>query len=372
VWGGAQKYVYDLATHLSKEAFHVTVAAGGRGPLKEKIETAGLRYIAVKNFERDVRILKEFSVFIELLKLCRNILPDIVHLNGSKAGVLGSIASTIACPKAKIIFTTHGLPYFEKRPKWQKLLIYLSLKLSALFQDTIIAISRLDYKNALRRHLIAPNKLVFIPISINPKDYHYLPKNEAKSALSAKISAKEATITNDAVVIGTIAEYTKNKGLTYLIDALASLNTTNYKLQAIVIGWGEEKKNLESKIKNAQLMNNIFLIENLENAHQYLKAFDIFILPSIKEGLPYTLLEAALAEVPIIATNVGGIPDIIEHNVSGIIVPPESSTHIAGAIETLINKKDLRETFIQHAKNAVLENFTFDKMLEKTLKVYAS
>ena len=81
---------------------------------------------------------------------------------------------------------------------------------------------------------------------------------------------------------------------------------------------------------------------------------------------------AALAEVPIIATNVGGIPDIIEHNVSGIIVPPESSTHIAGAIETLINKKDLRETFIQHAKNAVLENFTFDKMLEKTLKVYAS
>ena len=231
MWGGAQKYVYDLATHLSKEAFHVTVAAGGRGPLKEKIETAGLRYIAVKNFERDVRILKEFSVFIELLKLCRNILPDIVHLNGSKAGVLGSIASTIACPKAKIIFTTHGLPYFEKRPKWQKLLIYLSLKLSALFQDTIIAISRLDYKNALRRHLIAPNKLVFIPISINPKDYHYLPKNEAKSALSAKISAKEATITNDAVVIGTIAEYTKNKGLTYLIDALASLNTTNYKLQ---------------------------------------------------------------------------------------------------------------------------------------------
>src|SRR3989344_3387314 len=114
-WGGAQRYVFDLATRLPKEDFEIAVAHGGNGLLAEKLCTARIRTIKVKKFERNVKLFKDIAVFFELLSLLRRERPDIVHLNSSKAGGIGALSARFTGIK-NIIFTSHGLVFDEDRP----------------------------------------------------------------------------------------------------------------------------------------------------------------------------------------------------------------------------------------------------------------
>lgn len=354
VLGGAQKYIYDLAVNLPKETFEVVVAAGGKGPLKKKIEDAGIPYIEIQNFERDVKIVKEIFAFFELARLFRKLKPDIVHLNGSKAGALGTFAAKVALVP-KIVFSTHGLPYFEKRPRWQNFFIYITLKFAAYFQNIVIAISQFDYEHALKHNLVLSSKLTYIPISIEPEEYRFLSRKKARVKL----------YNTDSMVIGTIAEFTKNKGIADLIDAINQV-----KIQCVVIGWGEEKETLQEKIKNLKLENTISLVAGSGEDHKYLKAFDIFVLPSLKEGLPYTLLEASIAEVPIVATAVGGVPEIVEHEKTGLLVNASSPEELARAIRALVENREYARKLASSAREKVLRDYPLSSMLQKTIEVY--
>ena len=362
VWGGAQKYVYDLAVNLPKETFEATVAAGGRGLLKKKVEEAGIPYIEIENFERDVKIVKEILAFFELVRLFKKMKPDIIHLNGSKAGTIGALAARLQWQKPKIVFSTHGLPYFEKRPRWQNFLIYLTLKFACLLQNTVVAISQFDYEHALKHNLVASSKLVYIPISVNSKEYRFLPRKEARAALQS----------GGNLIIGTIAEFTKNKGIVHLIDAIHRINISAEGGKCIIIGWGEEEKKLQEKIKDLKLENCISLVKGFGEDHKYLKAFDIFILPSLKEGLPYTLLEASLAEVPIVATNVGGVPEIIEHEKTGLLARASFPEELARAIRALIENREYAKKLASRAREKVLRDHQFSAMLKSTLQIYQS
>lgn len=102
-WGGAQRYVYDLATGLPKDHFAISVACGGQGLLKDKLEIAGIKIIPIPYFQRDINITKEFYSFVELIKIFRTEKPDIIHLNSSKAGVIGALAAFVY----KLITNTH-------------------------------------------------------------------------------------------------------------------------------------------------------------------------------------------------------------------------------------------------------------------------
>lgn len=361
VLGGAQKYIYDLAVNLPKEIFEVVVAAGGKGPLKKKIEGAGIPYIEIQNFERDVKIVKEIFAFFELTRLFRKLRPDIVHLNGSKAGALGTFAAKVALVP-KIVFSTHGLPYFEKRPRWQNFFIYITLKFAAYFQNIVIAISQFDYEHALKHNLVLSSKLTYIPISIEPEEYRFLSRKEAREALSSSL--------NSNLVIGTIAEFTKNKGLEQLVNATKMLCATSYKFRVIIVGWGEEGEILQGKIKNLKLESTISLVAGSGEDHKYLKAFDVFVLPSLKEGLPYTLLEASIAEVPIVATAVGGVPEIVEHEKTGLLVNASSPEELAHAIRALAENREYAKQLASRAREKVLRDHQLSSMLQKTIEVY--
>ena len=123
VWGGAAKYVFDLATHLPKNEFKFFVAAGSRNKLAQKIIEADIPYFEIKNFQRDINPFKEIFAFFEVLKLIYRLKPDIVHVNSSKAGgivgLAGQVYKIIAGKKIRLIFTAHGWAFNEDRPKWQ-------------------------------------------------------------------------------------------------------------------------------------------------------------------------------------------------------------------------------------------------------------
>ena len=369
VLGGAGKYVYDLATNLPKDKFEVFVAAGGEGPLARKIGEAGIPYYKIKNFQRDINVFKEILAYFEILLILFKIRPDVIHVNSSKAGgIVGQAALDYRFLsfnfKLKTIFTAHGWAFHEIRPWWQIFLIRIFTTLTAFYYSKIICVSEFDRLSAIKNRVAPKRKLITIHNGIDFNDYRFLEKDEARQKLNI------GKLSQDEILLGTVGEFTKNKGQEYLIDAIKLLVTRYPLLVAIIIGWGEEKENLSLLVTRYSLQNNVFLIDNLPHAAPYLKAFDIFALPSVKEGLPYTLLEAGLAGLPVVATNVGGIPEIIEDQREGLLVKATDSDDLANKIEELIEKPEKRKQMADNLWHKVIREFSLEKMLNATMAAY--
>ena len=126
---------------------------------------------------------------------------------------------------------------------------------------------------------------------------------------------------------------------------------------------------LEEMIKQKNLAERFVLLGQKEKASRYLKAFDAFALPSIKEGLPYTILEAMAAQIPVVASKIGGVPEMIQNDHNGLLVKPRDPQELAQKILYLSANPDLAQKFIRNSQEK-LKEFSFDQMFEKTKKVY--
>ena len=366
VWGGATKYTYDLAINLPRDGFEVWVAAGPAGKGKNlfsALQNADVNRFTVKNFQKSVNPFKDVFAFFEILRLIKKIKPNIIHVSSSKAGGLAGIAIffyklLILKFKLLTVFTAHGWAFHEDRPQWQRWLIKLSSRLTAFFYDRVITVSEFDRASAIKNKIAPPEKLIAVHNGVNPDSLNFLDKKEARE----KILAPDKT---GGFWIGTIGEFTKNKGHKFLIEAAAKLAKKYPEIKFIIIGHrGEEKR--------YSLQNNVFLVDNQPDAAKYLKAFDIFILPSLKEGLPYALLEAGLAGLPVIATDVGGIPEIITDRQEGILIKPADIREIIKAVEKLTADDNLRRTFAENLRQKIISEFSFKKQLSKTISLYLS
>ncbi len=367
-WGGAQAYVFDLATAL-KDEFDITVASGAEGSqeLIQKCKEADINTHTFKNLVREINPLKDIAAIFELAQFFKKEQPSIVHLNSSKASLISTVAKKFLQPttynlKPKLIYTAHGWVFNEPLPWWRKKLYVFMERVAGKIHDRIITLSQYDYAAALKNKICDQEKLAIIPHGINP--ISFLSRDEARAKLNSKFS-----ILNSPLWIITIANLYKTKGIEYLIDAAAVLKKEGVEPSFIIIGSGPERENLELRIKNYGLQN-FYLIGSLPDAARYLKAFDLFVLPSVKEGLPYALLEAIQAGVPIIATNVGAIPEMLENETSGLLVPPADSRAIVNALKKFIDNQELRNNLSHATARQFQEKFNFDKMLIKTVKLY--
>lgn len=366
--GGAQRYVYDLATNLPPERFDVTVFTGEGGELEKQLKTAHIKTHQIEGLIRDVSLANEWRVFWQLVKLFRIEKPDIIHLNSSKIGALGALAGRLTGSK-KIIFTGHGWAFNEKRPWWQKMLIYKLHWLTVFLSHTTIAVSN-KTKDQLTHLPLVKNKFVVIHNGLSP--VNYLSRETARQELAGRIWKKgfDLESLNKVLIIGTIAELHKNKGLDFLIQAIAQLKDKLPNTLIWIIGDGEEKEHLRELIKINKLKDHVFLLGKIDDAKKYLKAFDIFTLTSRTEAFPYVILEAGQASLPIIASTVGGIPEVISDFNLGMLVRPGNIKEIKLALTRLIDNPSERALFGKNLAKKVNKEFTVEKMVKETIEVY--
>ncbi len=397
-WGGAQRYVYDLVTGLPNNMEGV-VAFGGSGVLNEKLTEAGVSTVIIPKLGRNIDIFGDIFVFFSLIKLFLHEKPNVVHLNSSKIGGLGAFAGRIYnlisyilkkipignsnLPKLKIIFTVHGWAFNEPRGFLQITIIKLISWTTVFLSHNTIAVSQKDYKQGINM-LFVGNKMRLVHNGIG--DVVFEKKNIAREIILGKKSDK---LPENIVLIGVIAELTKNKGIGYALKAMSELNEKNKNnvpknkklhegnilnsippIALVIIGDGEDKFKLANIIKNTGLSKKVFLVGFKENASSLLNAFDIFLFPSVKEGLPYALLEAGSAKMPVIASHVGGIPEIIDDMKSGILVRSKAPMEIYKAIIFLIENKNKMEEFGNSLNLKIEKEFSLSKMIKKTLDVY--
>lgn len=291
-WGGAQRYVFDLATSLPKDTFETAVAFGQRGRLADELHSADIQTHEIKSLQRDVSAFADVKSFFELLKLFKTLQPDIVHLNSSKAGGVGALAARIA-GVPKIIFTAHGWPFWENRNPLAKALIWMLSWLTTLLSHKVIVVSEYDLRTARKMPFVG-RKATRIYNGIQPLQFES----------GEKI---RATFPSGATITGTIGELTANKNQLALIERARN----NPDLHVAIVGEGELRHRLETKIKEYALESRVKLFGFMP-AHEALRGFDVFALPSLKEGLPYVLLEAKQAGIPIEANRVGGVGEILD------------------------------------------------------------
>ena len=345
-WGGAQRYVFDLATHLPKDEFEPVVAYGVPGKLSDDLKRAGVYTHEIPALGRDVAIISDIKSLLQIIRCIKKVRPDVLHVNSSKAAALGALAGRL-CGVQRIIFTVHGWPFKEDRNFFARKLIHFISWFTAFLSHATIVVSKADEK--IGRHMPFPKKKI-----------HYISLGiEMLTFLSREAAADSLAITTDAPRIVTIGELTKNKGHRNAIDAIAELKDRHIPCTYYIIGDGELREELEEYALEKGVEARIVFCGFIENASRLLKAFDVFVLPSIKEGTPYVLIEAEIAGLPIVATNV--IDTFWTESGIVTLVPVVSTSLLAQAIERAIE---------QPIDTTVQPFSTLDKMLKKTIDFY--
>ncbi|MDP3764605.1 MAG: glycosyltransferase family 4 protein [bacterium] len=368
VVGGAQKNVFDLANSF-KTSYEVFVAMGGEkdSNLASKLSAQKIQTHHLKFLGRDINILDDFLVFFEILKLYKKEKPDIVHLHSSKVGLIGSLAAFFYKLKTnnhklKTVFTAHGWIFKEDISSKKRFVTVFLAWLAAKFQDKIICVSEDDFNKALK-HKIAPARKLFIVYNAVNKE-NFLSKGIARAEIS-KMIGKE--LSEDDFVITNFGRLYNNKSLNYLIESIKELKQ---KVILVIFGDGPERQTLQGMVDSYKLGNNIFLVGDKSNASQYLKAFDAMVLSSTKEGFPYALLEAGMAGVPVVATNVGGVGEIIKDGETGILIEPKNVEVLSKSILKIYNDKEFSQKISVNLKKIIVKDFSFENLIEKTDWIY--
>ncbi len=357
-FGGAQKYVFDLATSIPKDRFEIVVAMGEGGKLGEKLNEKDIRTIQIGNLKRDMNIKNELTSFWQLLQIIRKERPDILHLNSPKAGGIGGVAGRL-CGTKNIIFTAHGWAFNENRPFWQKLIIKKFSWFIILLSHKTIAVSE-KIKNDMRPWPLIQNKMTVVYNGVGEIDFKS--KDEARKFLIPDAP-------KNALWIGTISELHHIKGLNYAIRAMRTVSQ-KHEVIFVVLGEGEKRKELEKLIVDEGLQGKIFLKGFVHEASTYLKAFDIFTLTSLSEAFSLALLEAGQASLPVVASRVGGIPELINSQSVGILVESKNIIDIYKAIDYLIENKKECEGMAKNLNTRVRNEFSLQKTIEKTIAIY--
>jgi len=396
--GGAKKYVNDLALNLDKEKFESRIIYGGQD----------IRWLSNKVYPHFF-FLNDWLAVFELVKTLRHERPDVIHLNSSKAGILGSLAAWLykislklnPIPHTpnpishtlnpKIIFTAHGwvfnpTNYIGAPRRW----FYIALhRIAALFQNTIINVSEYDRRLALKYKIAPAHKLITIHNGIDP-NMPFLEKQTARKEILQKLEIGNWKLEITRPWVGSIGRLTPEKNYETLIEAATLVPNAYF----FIIGSGPEEKKLQLLITNysrrppiggagiptslsnkdtgasEQLQNRFFIVPPTGNDAKYLKAFDVFTLTSIKEGLPYTLLEAMAAGLPVIVTDAGGMPEVVVTKSRHSIVPLKNPQALAINILNLFNQKNKARQYAQAVFETVKRKFNLEKMIKATEQVY--
>lgn len=362
-WGGAQRYVYEMATAMRDE-YEVAVGCGGNGTMREKLEAAGIPVYEVVGWQRNVNPLKELRSWRSLYLLLRQEKPDILHLNSSKAGLSGAFIGRLAGVK-NIIFTIHGWPFLEPRPWWWRALTWLGMYATALLVHTLIPISNYDVAHA-HMPFVRRKYANVVYNAVPPIDF--LPAGEARRHLVGV----DTTETHPEPWLITVAELHSKKNIGGAIAAVATHNRTHpdSPIFYLIIGDGILRAQLQTQIEKEKMTDQIILLGHVTDARLYLKAADMFLLPSFQEGLPYALLEAGAAGLPTIASNVCGIPEVIQDNINGLLFDPSNTNTLVEALARLAAGNEQRTKLGDAFLTEIETRYTLHEMVQKTKRAY--
>jgi len=353
---GAPRHLLILLGDINRHKFVVSVICPP-GPLVNE-----LKKLKIPVFQVPMSGKADINAINAVAKLLKKYDPDIVHTHGQRAGLIGRMAAkNLPIKKVHTEHTyTHEFRLQNPLLHWGHLNV---MKMLDRWTDQVIAVSNAVKKFIIDARLTKPNKIVMIYNGINP---HLARVTEA----DIEKFRQQFNLNKTDIVIGTVGSFNSAKDTATLIHAFSRIVAKWPKAKLVLIGSGPLKRDLTNLVKKLNLEDKVVFAGTVTDIVPAMKTFDLFALPSLSEAFGITLLEAMRAEVPIVASRVGGIPEIITNKLNGILVEPKQPKQLAAAILNLINDKRLQRKLIGNYPQT-LQKFTADKMIKQTEAVYS-
>lgn len=383
-FGGAQQYVYDLITHAPKDIEPV-LGCGAGDELPNALRGKGIKVIELENLQREVHAKSDLKTLIELIKVIEFERPKIINFNSSKGGFLGALAYLYIkiinflrknlLPKdwdnsyeVKAVFTAHGWAFNEtNRPFLARIIFYIAHWLTIVICDKTIAVSEKS-KKEIDWLPFLKNKMTTIHNGMIK--FKTRTKKEARDIL---LNHENTEIDHKKTIIFSISELHHNKGIDIALEAMARFpEHMKEKMIYAIAGTGEEKENLTELSEKLGVSKMVKFLGFVPNAKELLNGADIFLLPSRTDMFPYAVLEAGMVGLPIIATSVGGVPEIISDMQDGILVHRRNPREISEAIIYILENPERRRMFREKIKEKIATQFSIEKMISETYSLYKS
>jgi len=316
--GGAQTSVAELLPGLTNE-LDVTVAARGPGPLAEAACAAGIPFVHLEHMRRDLHPWHDALAFIELVRLCRRLRPDIVHAHSSKAGALGRLAAAVARVPVRV-FTVHAWPFSAYRGLTGRFYLWVERRLRRL-TTSVVCVSRSTRDLGVAAGACRPEEAVVIHNAVDVSSFAVTERRELASQILS------------------VGRFAFPKDFPTLIAALASIQTD---WRAAFVGEGPLRSAIAGELERKGLAPRVDLPGSRDDVPEVLASAGIFVLSSRSEGFPVSVLEAMAAGLPVVASDVGGVSEAVVHGETGLLVPANDPAGLAGALEQLLRDAPLR------------------------------
>lgn len=358
-----EKYEVILVRGLSRESSMDAVKAGAvENNLNEAIQ-AGIRILTVPELVRNIRPYADLKAFFRLVKIFRAERPHIVHTHTSKAGFLGRWAARLVGVPL-VVHTPHGHVFWGYFNRLVTAFFILLEKITAVITDRIITLTEQEKKDYLIRRIAPDGKFEIIHSGVALGSF-------LASGADSLGMRKELGIPADAFVAGTAGRLTAVKGHKYLIAAAQKVLLRNPGMYFIFLGDGELSGELQAQAAASGVKDNARFLGWRQDVAAVMSAFDVFILPSLNEGMGKVLVEAMAMGKPIIASAVGGITDLVIHGENGMLVPCADAEAIARGIETLRRDPAMRKSMGAKGK-AMAADFSAESMIRKIDRLYCA
>jgi len=345
--GGLQQVVVNICRTIDRDVFEPSVLClRTRGEFADEIERMGIKVMLLPRVKRR----RDYFPFFRIARILRQQGIDIIHTHNTEPFIDGTISSLLAGVKT-IVHTDHAREFPDKKR-------YMFLEwLFSHFAYRVVGVSDHTSENLIRYEKISKRKIVTIMNGIDGEKYSInIDKDKKRNELG---------IRQGGMVIGLGVRLSEQKGITYLLQAMPDILIQFPDLTLLIAGDGHLADNLKAEAKGLGIHDHVVFAGPRLDMPEILKVLDLYVLPSLWEGLPMVLLEAMAAGCPIVATDVGGNSMAIKNGINGRLIPSKSPQHLSQAIIELLDNPGLRNLYSQKGKDIFKNNFSARAMTSK-------
>lgn len=349
--GGMRQHYLSLAKGLKDEGFDVLAACSFDKSTMEELRDEGIEVYPFY-LPGEVHPYMDALNAVRIARIIRGQGVDVLHCHGFKAGVVGRAGAILAgCPK---VYTVHNFVLSSSHGFRDTMLSGLEKALSKR-TEAIIAVSNALKLELERKCRISGERISVIYNGVAPPS----------GGDGGKVRRRFG-IEPEAVVVGSVARFIPSKGIQHLLDAIPLIRNRCGDVRFIIVGTGPYEEALKMRARTLGVEGQVIFTGYVTSVWDYLAAMDIFVLPTLSEGLGISVLEAMAMGRPVVASNVGGIPEVVEHGRNGYLVPPGNSAALASAVISLIEDVHRRRIFGQEGRQRVMANFSVESMVRAT------
>ncbi len=339
-----------LAKYLDPTEFRVTAVSLRAGPTPTTV--ADLERVGMKHVCLGMGGFLDGRILPRLVRLMRRVCPDIVHTHAFRSDLWAGLAAKLA-----------GAPVFVssiRNCEWECFrtehpFLVARLAMAGSRVATSLATALIAVSEGVREHLVSVQR-------IPPAKVHVIPNGVDLEGLAQPRPPPALTRTRldlrpDDILVGTFAVFKPRKGLSYLVEAAREILSRHRRVHFLLAGDGPERDSIEEEVQRRGIEKNVHLLGYRHDGLALMDALDIYVLPSLFEGLPRSVLEAMALGKPVVVTDIGGSREVVQDGNSGLIVPPRDSQRLAAAICKLIESPEIRKAMGAAGRQVVEERF---------------